>query len=214
MSVSSRIGETTTTPKPGTGRAAAVLLRIGTGVLLVLLAAVAAAVFLVALDLVPAATVTGIFTPLGDLLSRVTTADVLDRAIVAGAAAVIGVVALALLTRTQRSSARSASRHVLHSDDKGFVLIDSESVETVAEQAALLTAGVLETKVTVSGRPSGPVRLRVRVEVLPGADVKRIGPRVQEKVRRSVEDLVGLSVRDANVEVRVKDLDDLGGVLR
>jgi len=76
-----------------------------------------------------------------------------------------------------------------------------------------MTAGVLDAHVKVRGPASGPVRLHVRVDVLPGADVKRIGSRVQGLVRSNVEELVGLAVRDANVVVHVMDPDDLRGVL-
>lgn len=214
MSVSSRIGtapfETEATPRKGL---ATVLYRIGAGILLLIVAVAAATVFLVTLDLVPVATVTAVFQPIGDVLGTIPTADLLDRALVAGVAAVVGVAALALLARSPAGVTQAAGRHVLQADEQGLVVIGSESVETIAVQAAVMTPGVLEATVKARGRPTGPVRLRVLVEVLPGADVKRIGAKVQQAVRSSVEDLVGLAVRDANVEVHVMDPEDFAGVL-
>lgn len=215
MSVSSRIADAPTGAEaPTIGRAAIVLYRLGSSVLLLALAAVAAAVFLVALDLLAVSAVIGVFAPVGNLLGLVTSAGVMDRALVAGAAAVVSVAALALLVRAPRTVARNAAYHILQSDEKGLVVVGSESVETVAVQTAVMTAGVLNARVKVRGRASGPVRLNVRVEVLPGADVKRIGPRVQESVCSNVEELVGLTVRDANVEVHVMDPDDIRGLMR
>ena len=42
----------------------------------------------------------------------------------------------------------------------------SASVETVAVQTALQSAGVLNARVRVRGRPSGPVRLQIHLDVL------------------------------------------------
>ncbi len=197
------------------GRAAQILTRAATAVLLVLLAALSAVVFLLALDIISTASVANLLSPVDGVLSKITAADLLDRALVAGASALIGVAALALLVRVPSGGApRAPGKHVLQADDKGLVVIGSESVETVAVETAIRTPGVLDATVRVRGRPSGPIRLHVRVDVLPGSEVKLLGPRVQESVHRSVEDLVGLPVRDANVEVHVLDADELSRVVR
>lgn len=213
MSIASHIARPAVTDRNPTGRASSAILRGVAVVLLLLLAMACATVFLLALGLLPPSAVVAAFAPAGDLLHSVATLDFVDRAIAGAAAAAVGVAALALMVRAPRNVPHAATKHILHADEKGLVVIGSESVETVAEQAAVRAPGVLDARVRVKGRPSGPVRLRVRVEVLPGTDVKRVGPRVQDAVRSSVEDLVGLTVRDANVEVHVMDPDDLAEVM-
>lgn len=195
------------------GRAAAVASRAIAGVALLVCAMASAMLFLLALGLLPPSAILAAAARGGEALSRVGSLAFVDRAVVAAAAAVLSVVALSLLARGPRLLRRSAGIHVLQADEKGLVVIGSASVETVAAQTALQSPGVLNARVSVSGRPSGPVGLQIHLDVLPGTDVKRLGPRIQDEVRRSVEDLVGLTVRDANVEVHVMDLDDLAGVM-
>jgi len=195
------------------GRVATLISQAATVVLLLVLAVASATVFLLALGLLPASAVVAAFAPVGELLGKVGTLELVDRALVGAAAALLGVAALALVVRTPREVSQVASKHVLQADEKGLVVIGSASVETIAVQTAIRSPGVLDARVTVRGRPSGPVRLQIRIDVLPGTDVKRLGPRVQDAVRRSVEDLVGLTVRDANIEVRVMDPDELVGAM-
>ena len=195
------------------GPAAAIASRALAGVALLVLALVSAIAFLVALGLIPPPAVLAAVARVGEAVSRVGTLDLLDRALIAAAAAILGVAALSFLARRSRLVEQSAGIHVLQADEKGLVVIGSASVESVATQTALRAAGVLDARVSVRGRPTGPVRLRIDVDVLPGGEVKRLGPRVQDAVRQSMEDLVGLTVRDVNVEVHVMDLDDLTGVM-
>jgi hypothetical protein len=213
MRMTSRFERTEVAQRNPSGRVASLVSQATTVVLLLGLAVAAATVFLLALGLLPASAVVAAFAPVGELLGKVGTLEMVDRALVGAAAGLLGVAALALAVRTPRDVPLVASKHVLQADEKGLVVIGSASVETIAVQTAVLSPGVLDAQVTVRGRPSGPVRLQIRIDVLPGTDVKRLGPRVQDAVRRSVEDLVGLSVRDANIEVRVMDPDELVGAL-
>jgi hypothetical protein len=195
------------------GRAAAMVSRALAGVALLVLAVASAIAFLVALGLIPPPAILAAAAQVGEAVSKVGMLDLLDRALIAAAAAVLGVAALSFLARRSPLVQRSAGIHVLQADENGLVVIGSASVESVATQTALQAAGVLNARVSVRGRPTGPVRLRIDVDVLPGGEVKRLGPRVQDAVRQSMEDLVGLTVRDVNVEVHVMDLDDLTGVM-
>lgn len=196
------------------GRASAMVSRVLAGVALLVVAMLSAMTFLLALGLLPPSAISAAVARAGEALGGIETLALLDRALIAAAAAVLSIAALSLLVRKTRSGQTEAGIHLLQADEKGLVVIGSASVETVATLTALQAAGVLNARVKVRGRLSGPVRLRIHLDVLPGTEVKLLGPRVQEAVRRSVEDLVGLTVRDANVQVHVMDLDELVGVMR
>jgi len=213
MSMTSRLIKPEVAKQQPPDRAAAMVSRAMAGVALLVLAVVSAMAFLLALGLIPSPAVLAAVARVGEVLGGIGTLAFLDRALIAAAGAILGVAALSLMARRPRLLQQGAGIHVLQADEKGLVVIGSASVETVAAQTALQSAGVLNARVKVRGRPSGPVRLQIHLDVLPGTEVKHLGPRVQDAVRRSVEDLVGLKVRDANVEVHVMDLDDLAGVM-
>jgi len=213
MSISSRIARPTVADRESLGHPSALIVRAIFILLLLLVAIAAATVFLLALGLLPASSVVAVFAPLGDVLGAIAGSTFSDRALAAGAAAVVGVAALVLMARAPRELPQAPAKHILQADEKGLVVIAARSVETVAVQTVLRQPGVVDARVRVKGRPSGPVRLRIEVDVLPGADVKRLGSRIQDAGRTCVEDLVGLTVRDANVEVRVLDPEDLAEVM-
>lgn len=183
--------------------------RLVVTVLLVIFASTAATVLLLALGLLPPSAVVSVFAPIGDVLRSVPAADVADRGLIAGAAALLGVCALALIAWAPRAIRRRMVRHVLDVDEKGLIVIGTESVETVALISAIKSAGVLDARVSVSGRSTGPVRVAIRVDALPGTDLKQLGADVRDTVRRNVEQLVGLQVSDARVEVQVAEFEDL-----
>ena len=211
MHLATRVSDSPYPARPQAG-VVDVTARVMAFLMLLGLAIVSAAVFLIALGLVQPLVVSDAFAKLGGTLGAVATVDRFDRVVIAVVAALVGLIALSLLVARQRLPAeRMPACHVVQSDDKGLVLIGAESVESVASQTALRVAGVLDARARVRGRATGPIRLKLRVDVLPGTDVKRIGPRVQDSVMRSVQEGVGLDVRDAVVEVRVVDLEQLAG---
>jgi len=134
------------------------------------------------------------------------------RAGIALASLCVGVAALSLLLR--RAFARSSTLHMLASDDRGFVGIDSKGIVAVAEHAAITTRGVLEASAQVKGDGTSPVRVRVDLSLYPGADLKRAGAEAKEAVRRALEEMVGIGIRELLVAVHVLEPDALGQLLR
>lgn len=134
----------------------------------------------------------------------------------AGAAAA-SMVALSLLVRTLRPGMAAprgvAHHHILQSDESGLLVIDSASLETIAGEAARSAPGVIDVEVRVRGKATGPVQVLAKVDVLPGAHVRLAGDEARKLIRTSIEELGGLAVRDANVEVRVIDPDTFIAVL-
>lgn len=100
----------------------------------------------------------------------------------------------------------TAPRHRLFQvalTDRGFVVVDEESIEALAAQAASTTRGVAEVKIRVRGPARGPLGIRAFVGLTPGAPVAEIGPEVQQRVLEAVERLVGISVASVSVRTRV-----------
>ncbi len=134
---------------------------------------------------------------------------------VAGGALLIGVLALVLLLYPRSPLRRgSASMHLLSMDERGFVVVDSQGIASVAAQAAASVQGVLEADADVRGTGMSPVRLQVLVGVLPGTGVKQIGDQVREAVREAVETLVGVQVRDVSARVEILEPEALHRVLQ
>ena len=124
--------------------------------------------------------------------------------------------ALTALIALARGTWRTADvrRHVLVSDELGFVFVDTQGVEAVACAAALRAPGVVEADVEAHGAGGSPVRLAAFVGVHPGASIEVAGRSARTLVRQAVEELVGLRVSDVVVSVHVLSPEDLGRVLR
>lgn len=187
---------------------------LGTLALLVLIALCAVA-FLAAVGVDPARVAGG--WELGErLLGEIRARSALDRTLIAAGALLLAVAGVALLVRSLApgpSAPRAASRHVLVADDQGFVLVETRSIAIVATTAALRIGGVVNAKVDVQGTGGSPVRLRVELQVHPGADIKRVGTQVRHDAREAVERMVGIDVSEVAVSVRVLEPDELSRVL-
>jgi len=105
-------------------------------------------------------------------------------------------------------------QHLLTADKHGFVLVDSKGIVTIAEQAALSGHGVIESEVTVLGEESGPISLKADIGVHPGANVKQAGDETRELVRETVQEIVGIEVRDVTVAVHVLEPNELTRLMR
>lgn len=108
---------------------------------------------------------------------------------------------------------RSPSFHMLDADERGFVVVESRGVAVVAEQAAMSTVGVIGAAAEIKGGGTTPVRVRVHLEVYPGANIKKAGTQVREAVARAMEELIGLEVQNITVSARVIETDAMVRVL-
>lgn len=133
---------------------------------------------------------------------------------VMGGAAGVGIVALALMLRRSSATGGSlSSRHIIAMSERGVVLVNTESVSTLAMLAVRQQAGVLGADVRVRGGGSAPVRLLVRAAVMPGTRLAVVGESSQAAAREAIERLAGLTVQDVHVEVQVAATSDLERVL-
>jgi hypothetical protein len=191
-----------------------VLDRLIVGLLLLAIALGAAGVFLNTLGLFSLA-----WLPGGQAFERAILLPGLPHNLgpfVAGlCAVVVGLGAVLLLfRRIVPSTPAAGTHHVLSADDHGVVLVDKRGISTVAESAVERVNGVVDSRVRVIGQGSAPVRLHVRIWIHAGADLKRAGDEARATARRSVEELVGLEVLDALVQLHVVPLEDLEKVVQ
>lgn len=195
----------------GWGRAVTKLI----GALFMLGLAIAAADFFLMLVglITPAQAVAG--WPFGqELLSLFVEQSWTRRLVLMFAALTIGVFSIVIIEQMFRPGKPDKRLHLLEADEKGIVAVDSRGISTVAECAVMSVRGVLDTEVRVSGAPLAPVRLKVELALLPGTNVKQTGVAVKERVRETVEDVVGISVKDVTVRAHIVVPDRLSGALR
>lgn len=187
----------------------------GLGWLVVLaIAAACAGVFLVALDLVRPEQLVGGWATGRDALALAGNAEGTELLVIAVGAVLIGILAIAILLSPGSPRTRSSSLHLLVSDDHGFVVVDSQGIARVAELAAVSAQGVLDANVRVEGSGMSPIRMKVDVGVVPGANIKQAGEEVREAVRDAVVRLVGIDVRDVNAAVHVMEPEEFGRLLQ
>ncbi|MGM0574743.1 MAG: hypothetical protein ACQEXJ_07560 [Myxococcota bacterium] len=186
------------------GVVADLLHRLGWGVLLILLCAAASVVLLLALGVLDAARLPA-FLPEGPVAVLEALAPV-ERLAIAAGAVVVGVAAALMLaspgSRRGRRG-RASTVHVLERDERGMVVVASQSVGTVARAAALRVPGILDAEVRRIRSANGPATLRLRAWVLAGTEVRSVGEEVRDGVQDAVERLVGLTVRSVHVEMEV-----------
>jgi len=129
---------------------------------------------------------------------------------IAGAAFLVGVAAIAVGARRERHRNR---RHVVASGERGMVVVDSRSVATMAAAAARSCDGVIGLDAGVRGAGDEPVEVVIYASVIPGTDLEATGRQVQDAVRRAVEKLAGLRVRNIHISIEVAATDDLDRLL-
>jgi len=173
------------------------------GLVLCAVAAGAAVVFLVSVGLIRGEQVLADEATRQVFLGRIQAVSGLDRVLLAGASALVGMGAVTLLLRRFTGPSVPASRHILAADDRGVILVASPGIASVVEAAVMRTPGVVETEVKVSGSGRAPVRLRVVVLVFGTDELKRIGDEVRAAARTAVERQVGIEVSEVVVDVQV-----------
>jgi hypothetical protein len=179
-------------------------------------AAVAAVVLLLALGVIAPADVSLDSPSLEDRLAALYDAPVATRAAFGAGALAVGLIAVAVALRLlgpggSRSS--GAAMHVLDSDDRGFVVVDSRGIAIVAEEAAHTAPGVVNAEVDVTPRSARQVKLRVEIDVYPGANVKQAGSEARERARQAVEELVGIEVGAISASTHVLEPEEMARVL-
>jgi uncharacterized alkaline shock family protein YloU len=183
---------------------------------LVVLALVGASIiiFLVTVGLLQPEHLAPGWEPADQLLRFAVDAQGLAMVPIAAVTLVVAILGLALLSAPLSRSQRSSSLHLLSSDERGFVVVDSQGIARIAELAAVSASGVIDAEVGIRGSGMSPVRVRVDVGVVPGANIKQTGVDVQEAVRDAVENLVGIDVRDVNTTVHVMEPEGFGRLLQ
>ncbi len=178
------------------------------------IAAACAGAFLVALDLVRPDQLVGGWAAGRDALALVDNAEGTELLVIAAGSVLVGILAIAVLLAPGSPRTRASSLHLLTSDDHGFVVVDSQGIARVAELAAVSAQGVLDASVRVEGSGMSPIRMKVDVGVVPGANIKQAGEDVRDAVRDAVERLVGIEVRDVNAAVHVMEPEEFSRLLQ
>jgi hypothetical protein len=178
--------------------------------LILLIAAAAALIFLGAIGAVSLAHT----LPYGAQIEKVVFFSALPgpmgRVLAAGASGAVGLLAFVVLFRRLTGSARRPeARHVLISDERGYVFVEKRGISTVGISAIKRVHGVVDADVRVIGGGAAPVRLAIRVGLHAGAELIATGEKVRAAAIDAVEKLVGLEVHDVLVKVDVIPLEDL-----
>ncbi len=176
-------------------------------------AAACAAVFLAAIGLFDLSGATNIAIGGSSFSLDLNALTWLERGSVAGVAVVVGLLFLVLMFRSFAPKRRENGIHLLQSDERGFVLLDSRGIATIAEHAAMAVPGVVDVHVRVRGSGTSPVRLRVEMGIVPGAAVKQSGIDAQGAVRDAVERLAGIDVKDVTIRAHVLEPEALTRIL-
>ncbi|MEM9492269.1 MAG: hypothetical protein AAGC55_24190 [Myxococcota bacterium] len=180
------------------------------------LGALAAVIFLRALGAIEPGDVAGGWEFGTQFLQQVADDDLpwRTRALIVGGAALAGLLCFAVVRNQVRPRRAAASSfHMLDADDRGFVVVDSRGIAAVAEQAAMSAHGVIGAEVQVKGSGTSPIRLRVRAEVYPGANLKLAGTAAREAVATAVDEMIGLQIQDITVTTHVVEVDAMTRVL-
>lgn len=190
-------------------------LRLLIGAVTFALAVVAAGIFLVAVRLIDPGQFSLGLIAVDDWLAELHTAPLGTRAAICAGAPIAGLILLGVTTRMVGKPGRggSMSMHVLDSDDRGFVVVDSRGIAIVAEEAAHSAPGVVDVVVDVTARSSRQVILRLKLDVFPGANVKQAGNEARELARAAVEELVGVEVTEVSATTHVLEPDEMARVL-
>lgn len=177
------------------------------------LAGSAAVAFLVALGAVTPSEIAGDWELGYQLLLQVEDQPWQARALTVAGAGIAGLLCLAVMAHQWAPARARAAFHMLDADDRGFVVVDSRGIAVVAEQAAMSAQGVIGAQAVIKGSGTTPIRVNIRVDLYPGANIKRAGTQVREAVAQAMEELVGLEVRDITVNTHIVESDLMTRVL-
>lgn len=104
---------------------------------------------------------------------------------------------LFLLSGVKSNKDRKAvSKHT----DIGEIMISLNSIENIASNATKRSNGIKESKTLIKKADDG-VSIEVRVVVMPDISIPVISEEVQGRVKRSVEDASGITVKNVKVIV-------------
>lgn len=179
------------------------------GLMFLGLAAVSAMVAVISLGLLTPTQLASEWAVSRDILRMLGELSWVERLGLAGGASVIGIGSAVAFLYAVTPKRRGAAFHMLSVDDQGIVAIDTRGIATIAVEAAMNVRGVVDAEVSVRGRATTPVRLKVDIAVFPGTMIKDVGIDVRALVRSAVEELVGVQVGDVTVKAHVLD----GGAL-
>jgi hypothetical protein len=190
------------------------LLSVVVGLVGIAVAAIAAAVFLLAIGLVePASVSLGLAGPEA-WFGAVTEGPFGVRVVFAVGAAFVGLLAISIALRGLGKRRRSdRAVHVIDSDERGFVVVDARGIAIVAEEAARTAKGVVSAEVDVTSQAVRSVKLRVEVDVYPGANVREAGNQARTRAREAVEQLVGIEVGSVTASTHVLEPDEMARAL-
>ncbi len=177
--------------------------------LLLLLAALAGAIFLGAIGALSLAHSLPYGAELEKVVYFASLPSPMGRVLAAAASGLIGLLSFVVLFRRLTSSRAPQARHVLLSDERGYVFVEKRGISTVAVVAIKRVYGVVDADVDVIGGGAAPVRLAIRVGIHAGAELTTTGEKVRGVAIDAVEKLVGLDVHDVLVKVEVIPLEDL-----
>jgi len=186
----------------------ALFYKLVTAFVFLALAVVSAIVLLTAAGVISPSSFEGGFSFLRWPLEQISRLVWPRRIAVVGLAVISGMLFITLVLK-QFSNTDRSGWHVLNSDDRGFIVLDTRGIASIAEQAALSAHGVIEANVLVRGRHSSPVRLRVDIGIYPGANVKQSAFEARGAVIETVETMVGIDVQDVVVKAHVVSPDVL-----
>ena len=202
-------------PSPSADRPGALALgtRLVVSVVFLALAGIAATVLLIASGAMEPDQLSGDWAFGHQLLVQVAEQPWLTRGLTVVGTAVGGLICFAVIIRQWTSARASSFFHLLDADDRGFVVVDSRGIAVVAEQAAMSAHGVIAAEATIKGSGTSPIRVRLRIQLYPGANIKRAGTQVREAVARAIDELVGLEVQDVTVSAHISETDAMIRVL-
>ncbi len=174
---------------------------------------ICAVIFVVAIDVIDGKAWTVLGVSLYELLHLHKDPDNVVRISLAVGSAVIALLSLAVLFRRVAGGDRRELPHLLAADEKGMVMVETESICTVVTATALRVTGVLDAQVSVSGEWASPVQIKVTVSVSPFAEHKDTGEKVRDRATEAVVQLVGLDVQDCTVTLKTIAPNDMGRML-
>lgn len=188
--------------------------RLIAGLLSLAVAVVAAGIVVVAIRLLEPAQLSVGIAALESVLADLAQAPLATRAGFAAGSSVVGFLSLMMMMRMFGARRRGGeAMHILEADDRGFVVVDSRGIAIVAEEAAHTTPGVVAAEVEVFPRGAKGVKLRVAIDVYPGANVKQAGTEARERARKAVEELVGVEVGTVTASTHVLEPEEMARVL-
>ena len=126
-----------------------------------------------------------------------------NATIAAVVCALIVLVALIVLMLELLLRRREPAQFLVREDPLGNVTIARSSVRRLVGYVSASVPGVVETRQTVDKGRDG-LRVQVRALLVPQVDAPAVGQSLQEKVRQSIQDHLGLPVAQVQVATQLE----------